>query len=239
MSATVAGSPGVGTQIGGIAAARAVRAASAVASGTGTHRATGMSRSWRMRGATSPAPTVAAARRATVASQASDADVCSPTSTERSQRAERSAGRRTDAGRIASPSGTVTSSDARWPTTNGSADEPHCGARNARCSALGSAVWAPSHPHRCRLPSTHEPTMAGAGRSSGRAAHRDGGGQRGRRLGTRVTLPRGCHAWPEPCTPRAARTHCAEDPAPRRPTRHVYASGDGPAAEQVPAMVLC
>ena len=140
MSATVVGSPGAGRQMAGIAAASAPSASSTTGSVTGTHRATGMSRSVRMLGATSPAPTVDQARRATAASQAIESAVDAPTGIERSQRADQSAGTRTDAGRMPSPSGMATSSDERWPIRNGLAAEPQRGSPNARCSVFGRAV---------------------------------------------------------------------------------------------------
>ena len=136
-------------------------------SATGTHRATGMSRSWRIRGATSPAPTVAAASRATAASQASESDcVARRRRGPRSQRAARSAGEahRGRADRLAVGQRHVERREV--------ADQERVGRRaplrreERPVQRVGQRVWAPSHPHRCRLPSTQEPTIAGAGRSS-------------------------------------------------------------------------
>ncbi len=194
MSAALVGSPGVGTTIGGIAAASSSRAAALAWSGTGTHRATGSSRSSRMLGATRPADTVAAASRATAASQASESvpsAACSGAPSDCSHPAARSAGRRIDAGRIASPPGSATSTDERCPMRNGSAR--HAGVSNASRSAFGTAVWAPSQPHRWTVPPTQLATIAGAGPLAARGADHRSGGQRGRRLGMGSTLQRGCH----------------------------------------------
>ena len=143
-----------------------------------------------------PRPSPGRGRRRPRASAASPS--CTATGATRSQRAARSAGQPHRRGRIASPSSRTTSSDDRWPTRNGLAVEPHRGSANARCSVLGSAVWTPSHPHRCTVPPTQDADdrrRRAVVRTDGRVAC---GGHRGRRLGTRPTLPRGCHAEPEP-----------------------------------------
>ena len=142
-------------------------------------------------GATSPAPTVAAARRATAASQASESrDVCSPTSSG-AQPAGRAVGRqahRRRADRLAVGDRHVERREV--------ADQERVGRRSplrrakARCSALGSAVWAPSHPHRCRPPCRVNSSVAGAA-----AADLVRFGARRAATGHGSEPMAGCHQW--------------------------------------------
>ena len=113
-----AAAPG-GAQTDGIAESSSESALATVVSSTGTQRATVMSRSSWMDGATRPAATVSAARRETAANQASESLRLRLAGSARSQRAARSAVRRTVDGRIVSPSGSVISTDARWPWRSG------------------------------------------------------------------------------------------------------------------------